>query len=57
MQELMTKMKRKRRTWPEAGGNEIWAGVYSKSEDWKYINKFYHISRLDEETHNCLYRC
>lgn len=31
MQELMTKMKRKRRTWPEAGGNEIWAGVYSRS--------------------------
>ena len=27
----MTKMMRKRRTWPEAGGSEIQAGVYSRS--------------------------
>ena len=25
--------------------------LFQKSEDWKNINKFYHISRLDEETH------
>ena len=48
----MPKIMRKRRTWPEAEGNEIWDGVYSRNlKTGNTLIKFYHISRLDKENH------